>query len=72
MKRWMEYFSKLLNADPPAVPITNIEPEWDKLDIDMSDPNEEVIKKCIKQLKKHKAAGYDDITGEMLNRVEKS
>ena len=62
----MEYFSELLNAHPPATPITNREPEWDKLDIDMSDPNEEEIKKCIKQLKNHKAAGYDDITGEML------
>ena len=51
MKRWMEYFSELLNAAPPAAPITSIEPEWDKLDIDMSDPNEEQIKKCIKQLK---------------------
>ena len=63
MKRWMEYFSELLNADPPTAPITSIEPEWDKLDIDISEPNEEEIKK---------AAGYDDITGEIPKSSGKS
>ena len=36
MKRWMEYFSELLNSDPPpptAAPVDNIQPEWYKLDI---------------------------------------
>ena len=64
MKRWMKYFSELSNS-PPA-PVVNIQPEWDQLDIDMSDPNQEEIRKCIQQLKTHKAAGYDAITGEML------
>ena len=66
MNRWMEYFSERLNSDQPVTPITNIQPEWDKLHIEMSDPNEEEIRKCIKQRKTNKAAGYDDITGEML------
>ena len=51
MKRWMEYLSELLNADPPAAPITTIKPEWDMLGIYMTDPNEEEIKTCTKQLK---------------------
>ena len=41
MKRWIVYFSELLNSDPLAAPITNIEPEWDKLSIDISYPNVE-------------------------------
>ena len=62
----MEYFSELLNSDQLPAPADNIQPEWDQLDIDMSDPNEEEIRKCRKQLKHHTTAGYDDITGEML------
>ena len=63
---WMEYSSELLNSDPPLAQVDNIQPELDQLDIDMKDQNEEEIMKCIKQLKNHKAAGYNDITGGML------
>ena len=66
VKRRIEYFSELLNSDQLPAPADNIQPEWDQLDIDMSDPNEEEIRKCRKQLKHHKTADYDDITGEML------
>ena len=55
-----------MNSDPPPAPSDNIQPEWYRLDIEMSDPNEEEIRTCIKQLKKHEVAGYDDITVEIL------
>ena len=45
MKRWMEYFSELLNSNPTPAPVVNIQPKWDLLDIAMSDPNEEEIRK---------------------------
>ena len=37
----MECFSEFLNSDPPPALVDNIQPKWDQLDIDMSDPNEE-------------------------------
>ena len=62
----MEYFSCPLNSLPPSAPVGSIESEWDKLDTALADPNEEEIRKYIKQFRNHKAGGYDDITGEML------
>ena len=61
----------MLNLDPPAAHIINIHPKWYMLDIDMSDPSEDEIRKSIKQLKNNKAAGYDATPGEMLQSGEK-
>ena len=63
----MEYFRPTdpSDADPRTALVGNIQPVLDQLDIDMSCPNGNEMKKCLKHLKHPKAAGYDDISGEM-------
>ena len=68
----MEYFSELLNSDPPPAPVDNIQPEWDQLDIDMSDPNEEEIRKCINVSNITKQQDKMVKPVKCLNRAERS
>ena len=66
LERWAEHFRELLNTEPPQEVLTNIDAEWDDLDIDLGDPSRGEVTRAVKRLKNNKAAGHDKITAEML------
>lgn len=64
-RRWKEYFEELLNR-PTAQDPPDITPADSDLPIDISAPTEHEIRRALKQLKNNKAAGPDNIPGEVL------
>ena len=66
-KRWAEYFTELLNT---ADPTTEFDFEGvtflDVIDIGEDPPSMKEIKEAVSLLKRRKAAGIDNITGELF------
>ncbi|VDP83275.1 unnamed protein product [Schistosoma curassoni] len=63
--RWVEYFEELLNRPAPMNP-PDIEAEHTDLPIDVNPPTTEEIRMAIRQIKRGKAAGPDNIPAEAL------
>ena len=62
--RWVEYFKEVLNhpePDDPACP-----PQTEDLEIDLSIPTENEIRKAVLGMKNGKSPGIDNIHAEML------
>ena len=64
-KRWVEHFEELLNRPAPPDP-PDVQPADSDLTIDCNTPTKEEIQNAIKQLRKGKAAGPDNISAEAL------
>ena len=65
MKRWVEYFSEILNRPAPEEEI-DIPSAEEILDIDITAPSRTEIEQAISKLKKNKAPGPDGITAEEI------
>src|SRR5579871_2700246 len=65
MKRWVEYFSEILNRPAPEEEI-DISSAEEILDIDITGPSRTEIEQAISKLKKNKAPGPDGITAEEI------
>ncbi|VDO77720.1 unnamed protein product [Schistosoma curassoni] len=63
--RWVEYFEELLNR-PALMNSPDIEAAHTDLPIDVSPPTTEEIRMTIRQIKRGKAAGPDNIPAEAL------
>ncbi|VDP78830.1 unnamed protein product [Schistosoma curassoni] len=63
--RWVEYFEELLNRPAPMNP-PDIEAAHTDLPIDVNPPTTEEIRMAIRQIKRRKAAGPDNIPAEAL------
>ncbi|VDP39243.1 unnamed protein product [Schistosoma curassoni] len=63
--RWVEYFEELLNRPTPMNP-PDIEAAHTDLPIDFNPPTTEENIKAIRQIKRGKAAGPDNIPAEAL------
>ena len=61
-RRWVEYYEELLNRDEPEDPVDEYPPNLDV----MMEPSADMILAAIRSLKNNKAAGTDDIWGELL------
>lgn len=64
-RRWTEHFKELLNRQPPAQKV-EIPPATHTLDINCGPPTRSEVRKAIKELRRGKAAGPDDIPSEAL------
>ncbi|VDO97548.1 unnamed protein product, partial [Schistosoma curassoni] len=64
--RWVEYFEELLNRPAPMNPL-EIKVAHTDLPIDVNPPTTEEIRMTIRQIKRGKAAGPDNIPTEALN-----
>ena len=67
--RWIEHFQSVLNQPEPVMTldISGEHPQT-QLPVNLSPITEEEVKRAIKQLKNNKAAGQDDIAGELLKK----
>ncbi|CAH8461116.1 unnamed protein product [Schistosoma haematobium] len=63
--RWVEYFEELLNRPAPMNP-PDIEAAHIDLPIDVNPPTTEEIRMAVRQIKRGKAAGPDNIPAEAL------
>ncbi|VDO85551.1 unnamed protein product, partial [Schistosoma margrebowiei] len=63
--RWVEYFEELLNRPAPMNP-PDIEAAHTDLPIDVNPPTKEEIRMAVRQIKRGKAAGPDNIPAEAL------
>jgi hypothetical protein len=64
-KRWVEYFSEILNRPAPKE-VIHIPSAEETLDINIEPPSRAEIEHAISKLKKHKAPGPDGITAEEI------
>ena len=62
-RRWVEYFTELLNRPPPVFPVD--EEEACSMDMVMP-PSEAEVLAAINRLKNHKAAGIDSVHAEQI------
>ena len=63
--RWVEHFSSVLNQPPPQQ-VANIPPAEHQLNINCDPPSRLEVMNAIKALKNNKAAGPDNIVGDIL------
>ena len=63
--RWVEHLSSVLNQPPPQIE-ANIPTANERLQINCDPPTETEVKNAIKSLKNNKAAGPDNIPGDIL------
>ena len=68
--RWIEHFQSVLNQPEPVMTldISGEHPQT-QLPVNLSPITEDEVKRAIKQLKNNKAAGQDDIAGELLKKM---
>jgi len=68
LARWCEYFSELLNHDPPAQPMSPLNSTSRGVPYVISEqpPTSEKISKAIKQLKSGRASGSDGLPPDLF------
>ncbi|VDP79086.1 unnamed protein product, partial [Schistosoma curassoni] len=66
--RWLEYFEELPNRPAPMNP-SDIEAAHTDLPVDVNPPATEEIRMAIRQIKRGKAAGPDNIPADALKSV---
>ena len=79
IKRWKEHFQEVLNRPVPETPADVEIGDVEELDVNVTHISKEEIRSALRALKSNKAAGTDNITGEVrkadaettINELEK-